>query len=161
MSLYFDRLKAAVLGMVKTALARVDYYALYPSRVVGQDGADFSLELIPDDTKVPGLSGVPIRLGLPNATVKVANGSRVLLGFEGGDPSRPVATLWDTSSCTELRLNGTTIVLNGGTAKVARVGDSISATIPAGTVKDHTGVTNATDIPLSGTITSGANGVKA
>ena len=52
-------------------------------------------------------------------TVRVTTGARVLLGFEAGDPARPVATLWESGSVTEL-------VVNGATTGAARVGDSVA-----------------------------------
>ncbi len=116
-----DRLKGHLARLIATMFARVDYFALYACTIVVQN-ADGSLEFKPDSDKLPGMSRVPIRLGLPNSTVKVAPGSRVLLGFENGDPARPVASLWDTATCTELVVNGTTIKLNGGNTPVAKEG---------------------------------------
>ncbi len=98
--------------------ARVDYLALYPSVVAGQD-TDGRLHLVPEDGRLSSCRGVPIRLGLPGVTVRVANGARVLLGFEAGDPARPVATLWESGSVTEL-------VVNGATTGAAREGDSVA-----------------------------------
>lgn len=98
--------------------ARVDYLALYPSVVSGQD-ADGRLHLVPEDTRLSSCRGVPVRLGIPGVTVRVATGARVLLGFEAGDPARPVATLWESGSVTEL-------VVNGATTGAARVGDSVA-----------------------------------
>lgn len=154
-----DRIKGPIADFVRGLFPTYWYFGRYPSKVAKQND-NGTLELVPEDVKVPGLSEVPIRLGLPGASVRVAAGSRVLLGFEGGRPSQPFAELWDISTCTELKLNGTTIILNGGTAKVARVGDTISATIPPGAV-DVGGFPSVAPITLSGTITSGADGVKA
>ena len=98
--------------------ARVDYLALYPSVVSGQD-ADGRLHLVPEDIRLSSCRGVPIRLGIPGVTVRVATGARVLLGFEAGDPARPVATLWESGSVTEL-------VVNGATTGAAREGDSVA-----------------------------------
>lgn len=97
-----DRVKESLRVLVG-ALQPIDYLALYPAKVVSQN-ADKTLELIPDDTRFKGIKSVPIRLGLPGCSVDVAGGSRVLLGFEAGDPSRPVATLWQQSVVTELRI---------------------------------------------------------
>lgn len=97
-----DRVKESFRVLVG-ALQPIDYLALYPAKVVSQN-ADKTLELIPDDTRFKGIKSVPVRLGLPGCSVDVAGGSRVLLGFEAGDPSRPVATLWQQSVVTELRI---------------------------------------------------------
>jgi len=89
----FDRIKQALLGLIEGHTARFDFFAFYPARVAAQN-ADGTLEVQPDSAAVPPVSQVPIRLGVPGVKVKVAAGCRVLVGFEGGDPRRPVATLW-------------------------------------------------------------------
>jgi hypothetical protein len=83
------------------ALQPVDYFALYPARVAKQN-ATKTLELVPDDSRLPQLSNVPIRLGIPGTTVEVAADARVLVGFENGNPNQPVATLWEASGLVKL-----------------------------------------------------------
>ena len=161
-----DRIKKGLASFVRSQVSGVDYLGMYACRVQGQAGQ--TLELHPDDTRLPDLQGVPIRLGLPQAEVTVAVGSRVLLGWENGDPQRPFAGLWDLSTVTELRLNGTSIVLNGGSMPVARVGDTVGAseamgiwmTAVAGYIN---GIAPGT-APLPsdfGVVNAGANGVLA
>jgi len=99
---------------------RLDYLALYPARVV-QQRDDGTLDLEPESSLVPSCQGVPIRHGLPGVTVTVAAGERVLLGYEGGDPSRPYAALWVAGSVTR-------ITINGGNLRVAREGDDVVRT---------------------------------
>ena len=50
----------------------------------------------------------------------IAHGARVLVGFEGGDPARPYAGLWELGDVTRL-------VIGGGTQGAARHGDAVSA----------------------------------
>jgi hypothetical protein len=146
-----DRMKAGLAAWVRGLFARIDYLALYPSRVVSQNG-DGTLELQPDDPRLPGLSNVPVRLGIPGTTVEVQAGARVLLGFEAGDPARPVATLWEGGplakltvvAASELHLNGGTVLLKDGGTPVAKEG---SAT----TGHQHTLAGTAGPYPLSGT----------
>lgn len=118
MSGEFDRLKAAVFGLIEVALRRVDYYALYPSKIIKQD-AQGRLELQPEDVRLvarlPGLTSVPIRLGLPGCKVTVRPGGRVLLGFEGGDPQAPVALLWDATSVELIQMVADEIRLGSDT----------------------------------------------
>lgn len=101
-----DRVKQGLLSLVSSAVSPTDFHALYPSRVVAQN-ADGTLELRPDSSRMPDMSGVPIRFGLPGTAAKVAAGARVLLGFENGDQQRPYAGAWDAAAPTELRLGGT------------------------------------------------------
>ncbi len=122
-----DRLTRAVGAVVRHLTAHLDYFALYPAKLVSQN-EDGTLELKPDDSRLPGVSKVPIRYGIPGVTVKVASGARVLLGFEGGDPQQPVATLWEKGSVTEMTIDASTdIKVNGGSKAVARQGDSVHA----------------------------------
>jgi hypothetical protein len=116
MSAPLDALRAIIEGLVGS---RLDRLALYPARVVAQSADKLTLDLQPDDVRIPPCAGVPIRHGLPGVTVTVAAGERVLLGYAGGAPAQPYAALWEAGSVTS-------VSLNGGTAKAARVGHATS-----------------------------------
>ena len=113
MSAAFDALRRIVEGLVGP---RLDHLALYPCTVVAQR-SDKTLDLQPDDARVPPCGGVPIRHGLPGVTVTVPAGGRVLLGYAGGNPALPYATLWESGTVTA-------ISINGSTTKAARDGGS-------------------------------------
>ncbi len=117
MSTLLDDLRRLVTAFVGR---RMDHLALYPCRVV-QQRADGTLDLEPGSCKVPSCKGVSIRPGLTGVTVEVAAGGRVILGYEGGDPSRPFAALWTAGSVTAIKING-------GNLRVAREGDDVVAT---------------------------------
>lgn len=102
-----DVLKKNLAAFVRSVMAPVDYYALYPAKVVRQDATNLLLELQPDDPRLPGMQKVPIRLGIPQATAKVSAGARGLVGFEGGDPRKPFWGPWDTTTLLELKIGGT------------------------------------------------------
>jgi len=130
-----DRLKRALQGLIRTTVPEVDYLAFYPARVVAQ-AADLSLDLIPDDARLPTLQRVPLRLGVPGVEAKVQAGSRVLLFFERGDPSAPACALFQSSVLTELVITAQTKVVVsapavdlGGTSPtigpVLRSGDNV------------------------------------
>lgn len=128
-----DRMKVAIEAVIEAVVgSRLDYLARYPARVVSQDGN--RLELKPDDPRIPGISGVPIRVGVLGMVVEVPSGSRVLLAFEGGDPSRPIAEIWESgtpivvkfSAKTQVVLEASQIKLGEGALKgVARLGDTV------------------------------------
>ena len=153
-----DRLKNAL--RILTREPRIDYLALYPATVLTDHG-DMTLDLRPDDERLPYLVRVPLRVFLPGAYVKVKPGSRVLIGFEGADPAKPIAHLWEAGSTliveisTEggrrvriddeagkitvsdpatVEIDAPTIKLAGGGPAVARVGDivEISGVAPGG-----------------------------
>lgn len=110
----FEDLRAIVLAIVGR---RLDHLALYPCRVVSQDGD--RLDLAPESDRLAPCAGVPLRFGLPGVTATVPAGTRVLMGFEHGDPSRPYAALWELGQVT-------TLSVNGGSVGVARNGDDVA-----------------------------------
>jgi len=120
-----DRFKRALEAFLLAVFARIDYLALYPAKVVSQNG-DGSVDVQPDDARLPGMTSVPLRFGLPGLELKVTSGARVLIGFENGDPRRPVATAWEKDGFQS-------VAIGGGTQPIARVGDTVSVSIPAGT----------------------------
>lgn len=100
-------LLASLRALVTSLTARIDYYALYPATVVSQ-GADGSVDVKVDSPKlanaIAGSSGLKIRNGIPGLKVVVPKGIRVRVGFEGGDPSMPYASLWDSGSIPGVQL---------------------------------------------------------
>jgi CBS-domain-containing membrane protein len=53
--------------------------------------------------------------------VTVPIGTRVVLGFDAGDPARPVAALWEAGG------TATQIAINGSSTKAARDGEAVNA----------------------------------
>lgn len=147
-------LLAALERLLSRLTRRVDYTALWPARVVAQQG-NGSLDLVPDSPRVAPCQGVPYRT-LRGLSVDVAAGARVLLGYEGGDPSQPYALAWEIGDATSVRVNG-------GSTRAAREGDSVSVEIPIGAVLVMVAgvpTPNPTPIPLTGTITSGTTALR-
>jgi hypothetical protein len=122
-----DRSLGPLAQLVEGAIPQLDYLALYPATAKTQNN-DLTLELVPDDERIPAMSSVPIRHGVPGMTVKVQANARVLLGFDGGSPSKPYAALWESASVTELNFNGATIKLHGGGTAGTPVAKEHSAT---------------------------------
>lgn len=126
-----ERLKAALRRLVGEF--RLDYLALYPATVL-KDYGDMHLDLRPDRAALPDMVRVPMRLFLPGATVRVSANSRVLLAFEGGDPARPVALLWEAGGLEQVAITASTSVVveaptiklgANASKKVALNGDSV------------------------------------
>lgn len=156
-----DRIKAALERTVQALVGhRLDYLAFYEAKVVSQ-GGDGALDVRGDDPRLGDLTGVGIRLGIPGVTVRVRPGARVLVGFENGDPKKPMASFWDAGGIIELQL--------GGTAPVARVGDPVTFVLPSAPVPitgvcpagPFTGFLTAPPTPVKGKISSGSAKVKA
>lgn len=108
----------AIEAVIARVMRRVDYHALYPSRVL-QQRADGTLDLVPDSARVPSCQRVPYRT-LRGLSVEVTAGARVLLGYEEGDPSKPYAALWEIGDADVVRINA-------GTSRVARDGEDVVA----------------------------------
>jgi hypothetical protein len=94
------------------------YHKQYPSTVVRQDG--MFVDVLPDDEKIRGVgqTRVPLRIGVPGITCTLADGARVLLSFDNGNPDQPAAALFDPGSVRE-------VVFDGGTQAVSRMGDVV------------------------------------
>jgi hypothetical protein len=103
----FDRFKAALASLVRSLVGntivgpRVDYLAAYPCKAVKQN-SDGTLEMVPDDKRIPGLSNGadPLRRAGLSATISPARRGS-LLEFAGGDPQKPYATVWESASVTQ------------------------------------------------------------
>jgi hypothetical protein len=120
---------AAMLDrFVRMVVAPMDFFPMFPATVSSQ-ADDLTLEVTPDSDRLPGMTKVPIRTFLPGASIKVKKDCRVLVGFEAGDPSRPVAYLFegDASKLKEL-----TIETADGAKAVLKEGGSIRLIPKAG-----------------------------
>lgn len=120
-----DSVKNAIAVIVRALTAKYDYHALYPAKVIAQNG-DGTLELKPEDETMPGVSRVPIRVGIPGVSVTVKPSARVLMGFEAGDPQRPIATLWDTAAVEKIEMNAAVVDMRAGKGRsIACNGDMV------------------------------------
>lgn len=106
-----DRIKRALFEAIEAVLGpRIDRCALYPGRIIarsggGPGGDPYSLDVELDDTRWPTLTRVPLRPPIPGARVAPVPGSRVLVGWEEADPTKPYALpVWGTSERPELVL---------------------------------------------------------
>lgn len=108
MSSETDRVKSGLFKVIQKLLTMfivnsIDHLASYQCKVISQN-SDGTLELRPDDSRLPPYSKVPIRYGVPKVSATVNAGARILLEFAGGNPQRPIATLWELDSISTLRI---------------------------------------------------------
>lgn len=169
-----DRTSQGAAAFVASLSPRRLYLAQYPGVVVAQGGPD-SFDFQPDDPRVPGVSGVPLRLPAPGFTVTVdpAQRPRALLAFAGGDPSKPELHLWERGGLQQLAVAATgsismdapAVNLGDATAAVGRVGDAVGVPLTAAALiawlTTVGTVTGAGPFPGGFQISSGSNKVKA
>ncbi len=105
-----DRSRGATEALVAKVGAGGMYRALWPA-VVKTSGSS-TVDVQPENSRIPGLSDVPVRQGLPGVRVEVESGQRVRLGWDDGDPRRPFVALWDASGTLKL---GTLLVITNTT----------------------------------------------
>lgn len=106
-----DPVREALTKIVRQMTRTIDFLAMYPARVVAQNG-DGTLELQLSSDRMPDMSRIPIRYGIPGIRAKVKKDSFVAVEFERGDPSAPVATVWDRESVSELTIKADKIVVD-------------------------------------------------
>lgn len=136
-----DRLRAAIVSIVRAELRPLTFALWRPCTVVSQSGD--LLDLRPDDPSFAAPPGVPYRT-LPGVTLTIPAGTRMLLGYEGGDPRRPVAVLAELADVTRL-------AVNGGAAKVARDGEAVTSSTAMGAwITAVSGLLNAPGAVIGG-----------
>jgi len=103
-----DRLTDPIEHVVKGMVPNVDYFAWYRARVIREVLSDatgkMTVDVVPDDPRIPHLSGVHLKLGIPAARVQISPGAYVLVGWENGDPAKPQAGLWDGGEADALKM---------------------------------------------------------
>lgn len=148
-----DSLRDSIARIVDRLVGRrMDHLALYPARVVSQAADAGPLDLVPDDPRAPSCQGVPY-VSLPGVRLVVPAGTRVLLGYAGGDPSQPRALLWEMGDVTRL-------VVASGTHPAAREGHAVSVTLPTGSLippASPGGPLPAAPLTITGTISEGTD----
>lgn len=112
-----DAVRDAIERTIRRATSRLPFSAGSMYRVVAQR-ADGLLEVIPDDAGagLPNLV-VPLMLSIPGS-VRVPQGARVLVEYADGNPSRPYASLFETTGVDEVKIGG-------GAKRIAREDDPI------------------------------------
>ena len=107
----WDRVKDSFFRLVRASSPRADYTSVYRGVVVSQSGQTVDVKL--DDPRLPGMSALPIQVGLPGATVEMAVGARMLVAFENGDPAKPIALHWEGAQARRISLPADLLELGG------------------------------------------------
>jgi hypothetical protein len=103
-------------GAFDALLPQIDLLAFYQYQVLSQN-ADGTLELKSTDTRLPNLSRVPTRFGIPGISAAVSSGGVVLVGFGAGGSDDPYVASWITQTPTSATWSvGSTLELGGSPA---------------------------------------------
>lgn len=122
-----DRMTSAIRRLVKGAQAPIDYLGLYFADVVSQAGS--TIDVRPDDLRIPSMAGVPLFAGMPQWQVQLNEGGRVLIGWSGGNPSKPYALAFnaDVSASTVKLLANRVIVGDAAAPEKTMLGTTYRA----------------------------------
>lgn len=107
-------------------LQPVDYFAAYECTVKAVD-AEGKLDLDPFDTRLkPGPQHVEVKAPAAYEKITPKTGSVCMMSFKNGNPDAPFVEFFSLDAqFSEVAIRSDKITLNGGTAAVARKGDSV------------------------------------
>lgn len=155
-----DRIKAPLLAFIRSALSRIDYYAAYKAKVVSQSADGTKVDLVPEDQRLPSMSGVPLKVGLPGTVTKVSPGAFLFVSWDGGDPRKPFAE-WGADSSEAVTL----IEIGGVAAQFVAlsnlVANELTSIALALSTHTHSGVTVGAGITGTSTSSYSAGDVAA
>lgn len=159
-----DRLLAALRSLVRAELPQLTFLGTYEFTIQGASGS--TVDVSPTDTTIslPSFTGVPLRSSLLGQVVTAqAVGGLALLRFINGDPTRPVCmsitsipetAVLDATGEMQIGPSASTVVLNGGSLPLARVGDSVTFFLPPGSLVTGTMTPiSGPPVPFTGTLT--------
>jgi hypothetical protein len=149
----------SIAKIVHNTVAHIDYFTLYDAKVVSQSADLTTVDVQPGDTRLPGMSKVPLRPGLAGMSVQVTPGGFIRIGWDRGNPSMPYAALWQGGETPiKVILKGVTVYIGdeSGANPLPTKADFDAHTHLAGTLANGggpvTGVTGAPVAPATGTI---------
>lgn len=125
---------------------------LYRSRVDVCQSDGSACDVTPDDKRISPEKNVPVRVGIPGAVAVVAPGAIVLLGWTGGDPSKPYCVpSWESGATVTKVIIKAAIVYAGDEsgAKALVTKDDFDA---------HTHLPGAITAPVGGGTCTGNSG---
>lgn len=90
-----DRSKGTFAALARGTFPLIDYQRTYRVKLLQQRPNLRRVDLQADDPRLPPLSNIPLRLGIPGLDVTIPPGYRMMFAFEDARPDRPYATLWE------------------------------------------------------------------
>lgn len=112
-----DGLTEAFVRLVGAALERlgpphVDYLAFYRAEVQTASSDGKTVDVQPENPRIKSRQGVKLLTGVPAGIAVVKKGTIVHLGWEGGDPAKPIAVpLFDAATVEKLTITADKIYM--------------------------------------------------
>jgi hypothetical protein len=97
-----DSLWRAFRKLVRAELPTVAYLAVYEYTVFAVLAGTMTAHRSDPTLPIPDVVAIPIRSGIPGATVVASPGSSVYVFFANGDPSRPRVLAYDNSAAASV-----------------------------------------------------------
>lgn len=143
-----SRMHDPVAARVRAKLPTPHYFGVYPFQLVKQTG--FLVEGLPQVEGLPPMSNVPLHVGVPGLEMQVSPGATILIGWQGGDPERPYAALWNKeATVASLTMNTLQTKLGGpGATEPLIKGNAFNAIWAAHVHPTPFGPTSPTPLPL-------------
>lgn len=100
-----DRIKQPAAAFVLSQFPREMYTRTWSGKVVAQGGSN-AFDFQPDDPRIPGHSGIPLKLPFPGFSLQLdpTQSPRAELGWANGDPSMPELRLWEAPGLAQLTM---------------------------------------------------------
>jgi hypothetical protein len=143
-----DRWLGSIRELVRQEVAAtVPYAGLKEYVVTASNGS--TVDAVPADPTrgLPPVTGIPILSGIPGAKVTPAVGSHLAIGFLDFNPAKPfVLGAFDGKVAT-------LVTFNGGTAPIARQGDTVIVYFPPAIPFTASGIIGGVPTPIAGVMT--------
>lgn len=128
-----DPVSAGLRGLVQEELRSTRLHPVFTGRVVLQRN-DGRLDIDMDDVRLPPLTNIPYRVPFPGCSMSLPANSRVQVDFEGGDPRRAAARLYEPGSgARAIGLDGDDVDIGYLAVTPGGTGVSAVAWLPPGT----------------------------
>lgn len=152
--LAIDPVVSGLAALARQSVRGVDWYRTFQGTVTTQRGdgtLDIELDRIFGASEMPSIRGATVSVPVGGAALSVRAGDRVSVIYEGGDPRRARATVYETGTATR----GVALLNSSGDAGTLVL--AVAAGVLSGTYTDPFGVptiiASGTPIPLKIKIT--------
>lgn len=149
--IFYDKIKQYLFESSRGTISNIDYYAQYESKVQSQSSDFLKVDIQPIKPGLPGISSVPLRIGVGGITVELVPNALVMLAFDGADPSKPYVSSFRNEQIKSFKIkdqNNDSITMGNGTITLTDSSND-SVTIGNGSVVIKSNNTTVIDASVS------------